>query len=449
MRKLLLPGLLLCALIAGCETKTPSGPSGNTPTTSTTTTTVAPVTTTTSVSTTSTIVLGSLVRRYTAFQPPPNIPADMTLFFELIPALPVTTGAGGGGRQSVFGITENEYKVTGVFVMGNGTTGTVTGELGGSLNPLETGGEFKGALNATAPSGCTSQREFNGTISPVNLTWVGGAVGTTSNPCSPNLLTAFNSMTMLRNDASAPLPTPPPLPSTTSSTSTTTTPCAYSLTPTSDSVPSSGGTRSVAINTQSGCAWSAQTFAPFITVNPPFGGTGPATVTYNVAPSTTARSGNLLIAGIQFPVSQAAPITTTTTTSSSTTTTSVIPDLVAFSPIAPDFCRIDTSSGDLLVGVNNQGTGAAGGSITRVVFAVPVGTAGGTVNVTTPGVPAGGPFVDVHFQIPGTCFQPDCNFTITVNADGAVAEGPQPTASQNNGATGVCLGGIIGFRRRR
>jgi hypothetical protein len=361
----------------------------------------------------------------------------------------VTTGAGGGGRQGVFGITENEYKVTGVYVMGNGTTGTVTGELGGSLNPLETGGEFKGALNATAPSGCTSQREFNGTISPVNLTWVGGAVGTTSNPCSPNLLTAFNSMTMLRNDASAPLPTPPPLPSTTSSTSTTTTPCAYSLTPTSDSVPSSGGTRSVAINTQAGCAWSAQTFAPFITVNPPFGGTGPATVTYNVAPSTTARSGNLLIAGIQFPVSQAAPITTTTTTSSSTTTTSVIPDLVPFSPIAPDFCRIDSSSGDLLVGVNNQGTGAAGGSTTRVVFAVPVGTAGGTVNVTTPGVPAGGPFVDVHFQIPGTCFQPDCNFTITVNADGAVAEGPQPAASQNNGATGVCLGGIIGFRRRR
>ena len=449
MRKLLLPGLLLCALIAACETKTPSGPSGNTPTTSTTTSSVPPTTTpttTTSSSSTSTIVLGSLVRRYTAFQPPPNIPADMTLFFELIPALPVTAGAGGGGRQSVFGITENEYKVTGVFVMGNGTTGSVTGELGGSLNPLETGGDFKGALFATAPSGCNSQRDFNGTISAVNLNWTGGAVGTTNNPCSPNLLTAFNSMTMLRNDANAPLPTPP---STTSSTSTTTTPCSYSLSPTSDSVPSAGGTRSVAINTQAGCAWSAQTFAAFITVNPPFGGTGPATVTYNVAASTTARSGNLLIAGIQFPVVQSAPLTTTTTTSSSTTTTSVIPDLVAFSPIAPDFCRIDPSSGDLLVGVNNQGTGAAGGSTTRVVFAVPVGTAGGTVNVTTPGIPAGGPFVDVHFQIPGTCFQPDCNFTITVNADGAVTEGPQPAASQNNGATGICLGSIIGFRRRR
>src|SRR6185503_6545416 len=222
--------------------------------------------------------------------------------------------------------------------------------------PLETGGEFKGALFATAPSGCNSQREFNGTISAVNLNWTGGAVGTTNNPCSPNLLTAFNSMTMLRNDANAPLPTPP---STTSSTSTTTTPCSYSLSPTSDSVPSAGGTRSVAINTQAGCAWSAQTFAAFITVNPPFGGTGPATVTYNVASSTTARSGNLLIAGIQFPVVQSAPVTTTTTTSSSTTTTSVIPDLVAFSPIAPDFCRIDPSSGDLLVGVNNQGTGAA------------------------------------------------------------------------------------------
>src|SRR4029453_1713841 len=123
------------------------------------------------------------------------------------------TGGGGGDRQGVFGITENEYKVTGVFVMGNGTTGTVTGELGGSLNPLETGGDFKGALFATAPSGCNSQREFNGTISAGNLTWTGGAVGTTSNPCSPNLLTAFNTMTMLLNSANAPLPTPPPLPS--------------------------------------------------------------------------------------------------------------------------------------------------------------------------------------------------------------------------------------------
>lgn len=457
MRKLLLPGFLLCAVIAGCETKSPSGPSGNTPTTSTTTTTVAPVTTTTSSSTTSTIVLGSLVRRYTAFQPPPNVPADMTLFFELIPQAAVAaTGGGGGDRQGVFGITENEYKVTGVYVMGNGTTGTVTGELGGSLNPLETGGEFKGSLTATAPSGCTSLRDFSGTISAVNLQWIGGAVGTTSNPCSPNLLTAFNTMTMLRNDASAPLPTPPTPPSTTSSTSTTTTPCAYSLSPTSDSVPSSGGTRTVAITTQPGCAWSAQTFAAFVTIQPPYGGAGPATVTYNVAPSTTARSGNLLIAGIQFPVVQAAPVTTSTTTSSSTTsssttTTSVAPDLVPFTPLAgppPDYCRIDVSSGQLIVGINNQGTGAAGSSVTRVAFTVPVGTAGGTVDGATPGIPAGGPSVDVRYTIPSVCFQPDCFFTITVNADSAVTEGPQPAASQNNGASGTCFGGTILLRRR-
>src|SRR4029453_4515118 len=124
----------------------------------------------------------------------------------------------------------------GVYVMGNGTTGTVTGELGGSLNPLETGGEFKGSLTATAPSGCTSLRDFSGTISAVNLRGIGGAVGTTSNPFFPDSVTAFNTMTMLRNDANAPLPTPPPLPSTTSSTSTTTTSCAYSFTPTTDPV---------------------------------------------------------------------------------------------------------------------------------------------------------------------------------------------------------------------
>ncbi len=433
MRKLLGPGLLLCALIAGCETKSPSGPTGNTPTTSTTTS-VAPTTssptTSTSTSTTTTIVLGSLSRRYSTFSPAPNVPADMTLFFELIPGLPSTAGSGFASGKGVFGITENEYKVTGVYVMGNGTTGTVTGELGGSLNPLETGGDFKGSMTASPPSGsCTSLRDFNGVLGPNSLAWTGGAVGATPNPCSPNLLTAFNSLSMLRNDPSAPLPTTTSSVSTTS-TSTTTVACSYSLTPPSDTAPSSGGTQSVNVVTQAGCAWSAQSFAPFITINPPYGGAGSATVTYNVAPTTTARAGTLLIAGVQFVVSQSAP------------PPPPAPDLVPYSPLGTSqdaYCRTD-QKGQLVVGVNNVGAAGATTSQTRVVFTTSTGPV--TMNVSTPTVNPKVP-VDVTVSFPTSpsfCYNPNCIFTITVNADGAVTEGPQPAASGNNTATGMCLG---------
>jgi hypothetical protein len=432
MRKLLGPGLLLCAVLAACETKSPTGPSGNTPTTTTTTTIVpGPTPTTTSSTTTTTAVLGSLARRYTTFAPPPNVPADMTLLFELIQAPAAASVTGFTADRHA--ITENEYKVTGVYVMGNGTTGTVTGELGGSLNPLETGGDFKGSLTATMPSGCTALRDFSGLITSTTLQWTGGTVGTTTNPCSPNPLTAFQSISMLRNDANAPLPTPP---STTSSISTTTTTvaCTYSLAPTSDTVGSAGGVRTVDITAPAGCAWSAQSFASWITINPPYGGSGSATITYNVAATTTARSGTLLIGGIQFPVVQSAPVTTTTT--------SIVPlaDLIPEPPPGPSevpgpgvvACRTD-SSGNLLIGVRNLGPGDAGGSTTRVVFTSVAPPA--TTDAVTPAI-ASGNVTDVPFAIPGSCYSPNCNFTVTVNVTGAVSE----SSTANNGAVGTCLG---------
>jgi len=432
MRKLVGAGILLCAVIAGCETKSPSGPSGLTPTTSTTTTTVpGPAPTTTTSTTTTTMVLGALARRYSTFQPPPNVPSEMTLFFELIQAPAVASITGfTTGRNAV---TENEYKVTGVYIMGNGTTGTVTGELGGSLNPLETGGEFEGFLTATMPSGCTALRDFTGVITSQTLQWTGGTVGTTSNPCSPNPLTAFNTISMLKFDTGAPLPTPP---STTSSISTTTTTvtCTTSLSPTSDQVPSAGGVRTVTITAPAGCAWSAQSFASWITVQPPYGGSGTATITYNVAATTTARTGTLLIGGITFPVAQAAPVTTTTTTS--TTTTSVIPlaDLVPDTIVGTAgvvACRTDIS-GNLLVGVRNQGPGNAGASLTRVVFSTAPPT---TSDVSTAAVTSGA-VVDATVPFPSSCFSPDCFFSVTVNVNGAVSE----SSTANNGATGTCIG---------
>jgi Putative binding domain, N-terminal len=428
MRKLLRPGLLLFAVIAGCETKTPSGPSGNTPTTSTTTTTTAPVTTTTSSSTTSTIVLGSLVRRYSAFQAPPTVPSDMTLFFELIPAPAVATASAGSSRKSAFGITENEYKVTGVFVMGNGTTGTVTGELGEALNPLETGGEFEGTLLATTTAGCTGARDFDGSLSGQTLSWKGGATKPSNNPCAVNPLLAFDTMSMLRNDSSAPLPTTTSVATTTSSSTTTTSVgCSYSVSPTSATVPSSGDSRPVTITTAAGCPWTAQSFADWITVAPA-SGTGPGTVTYTAAAGTIARSGSLVVANVPVTVTQSAPL---------------LPDLLPVTPLAGnDYCRLTfVNSGgtfveQLLVNVANFGNGSAAASTTQVVFNPPTGK---PVTAPTNPIPAGGVAADVPFPTPGSCSSSGCTFDITVNSTNSVAEGPQPAASANNTVSGRCV----------
>jgi BACON domain-containing protein len=427
MRKLLRPGLLLFAVIAGCETKTPSGPSGNTPTTSTTTTTTAPVTTTTSSSTTSTIVLGSLVRRYSAFQAPPTVPSDMTLFFELIPAPAVATASAGSARKSAFGITENEYKVTGVFVMGNGTTGTVTGELGEALNPLETGGEFEGTLLATTTAGCTGARDFDGALSGQTLSWKGGATKPSNNPCAANPLSAFDTMSMLRNDSSAPLPTTTSVATTTSSSTTTTSVgCSYSVSPTSATVPSSGGTGTVTVTTAAGCPWTAQSFANWITLSPA-SGTGSGTVTYTAAAGTVAQAGSLVIANVPVTITQSAPL---------------LPDLLPVTPLAGnDFCRIvfvnvgGTFVEQLLVNVANFGTGPAAASTTQVTFTTPSGKT--PVPGATPAIATGAVAADVAFTIPGTCFQTGpCVLDITVNSGNTVPE--LPGAGANNTVSASC-----------
>src|SRR5262245_18575985 len=117
MRKLLLTGLL-AALAAGCGNPPPNSPGVVTvtqTTTSTTTTTAPPTTTTTtSTRTTSTVVAGTAARRYVAFKVAPNVPNDMTLFFNLL-----------GGFT---------YSVSGVYTTGSGIGGSVKGTLSGGTN---------------------------------------------------------------------------------------------------------------------------------------------------------------------------------------------------------------------------------------------------------------------------------------------------------------------------
>lgn len=107
------------------------------------------------------------------------------------------------------------------------------------------------------------------------------------------------------------------------------------------------------------------------------------------------------------------------------------PDLVPVPDPRPGigFCRLD--QGRLTVTVKNQGAAPAGPSTTTVEF-----FPGGAFPISTPAVPAGG-MVDLPpVAVPRGCFNPDCDFRITVDSGGVLDE----IREDNNRADGRCSG---------
>jgi hypothetical protein len=105
-----------------------------------------------------------------------------------------------------------------------------------------------------------------------------------------------------------------------------------------------------------------------------------------------------------------------------------LPDLVPVPDADGSFCRRRDMT--LTVTVRNQGAGPAGPSVTEVDF-----LAFGRVSLPTP--PLGpGTSVDLLFPIPPGCFDPNCEFRITVDANNQVVEADEG----NNSASGVCVG---------
>jgi len=87
---------------------------------------------------------------------------------------------------------------------------------------------------------------------------------------------------------------------------TSTTPCMFSIAPTNQSFGASGGTGNIAVTAGNGCMWTAVANASWIHVTSGASGNGNGNVGYSVDanPSSSARNGNLTIAGQTFTVSQ-------------------------------------------------------------------------------------------------------------------------------------------------
>lgn len=108
----------------------------------------------------------------------------------------------------------------------------------------------------------------------------------------------------------------------------------------------------------------------------------------------------------------------------------VLPDLVPVPDPRPgiNFCKL--KEGKLVVTVKNQGSGSAGPTTTEVDFG-----RYGKFSMPTPAL-APGASTDLVFEIPGGCYNPDCDFEITVDSMSAVME----TNEVNNTGSGTCIG---------
>ncbi len=83
--------------------------------------------------------------------------------------------------------------------------------------------------------------------------------------------------------------------------------CSFSLSQTTQSFSTAGGTGSVAVTTPAGCTWTAASQLGWVSITSGSSGSGNGTVSYSVqANPGVARSGSLTIAGQTFTVTQAA-----------------------------------------------------------------------------------------------------------------------------------------------
>jgi len=110
------------------------------------------------------------------------------------------------------------------------------------------------------------------------------------------------------------------------------------------------------------------------------------------------------------------------------------PDLIAVpegSFGGPDAYCDTTTVPQLRIVIQNQGQGDAPASITRVKF-----SPGGIMDIPTPPLQSAQRTMLAPIRIPTACFDPDCDFTITVDSK---AQNDEATGEENNVTDGRCI----------
>jgi polyisoprenoid-binding protein YceI len=139
--------------------------------------------------------------------------------------------------------------------------------------------------------------------------------------------------------------------------------CTFAISPGGQAFTAAGGTATVTVTTSTGCSWSASSGAAWVVISGGAPGTGPGTVSYNVAANSGsfARSAIMTIAGKTFTVTEA----------SGTCMFTVTPSLITAPPAG--------TSGTITVSTQPGCTWAAASNYTWITVSG-WGTGSGTVS---------------------------------------------------------------------
>ncbi len=197
-------------------------------------------------------------------------------------------------------------------------------------------------------------------------------------------------------------------------------PCTYSILPTSQTFPASGGNGSVAVTAGTGCGWTATSNVSWITIISGGSGSGNGTVNYSVAANngTTTRTGTLIIAGQTFTITQPPLCTYSISPTSQTFTASGGNGSVAVT--AGTGCSWTATSNVTWITITSGGSGTGNGTVNYSVAAY-TGTTTRTGTVTIAGQ---------TFTVTQT---PPCTYSILPTSQSF-------TASGGNGSVAVTAG---------
>ena len=146
----------------------------------------------------------------------------------------------------------------------------------------------------------------------------------------------------------------------------TTTACSQTVSPTTATVPSEGGSVAVAVNATGTCGWSAASNASWITIASGASGTGSGSVSLTVAANTSgaARTGTATIAANTVTVSQSAPAPCTYALTASGTSVASGGGASSVDVTAGPGCTWSATSADTWFVITNGGSGAGNGTVT-------------------------------------------------------------------------------------
>jgi hypothetical protein len=138
--------------------------------------------------------------------------------------------------------------------------------------------------------------------------------------------------------------------------------CRHSISPQHQSLPAAGGSRSFAVTTEEGCAWTVRSNADWIAISSGASGRGAASVAYSVAANQgPARTGTIAATGGTFTVEQASGCAYTISPASRDV--GIAGETVTVSVATSPLCAWLAQSNDPWIAVASGASGTGSGSV--------------------------------------------------------------------------------------